>query len=45
VGPVADIDVLVTDSDTDTNDIKGLREAGVEVVVAEPQGTRKTRRK
>jgi DeoR/GlpR family transcriptional regulator of sugar metabolism len=42
VGPIADIDVLVTDSATDPNYIKGLREAGVEVVVAELQETRKT---
>jgi DeoR/GlpR family transcriptional regulator of sugar metabolism len=42
VGPIADIDMLVTDSATDPNYIKGLREAGVEVVVAEMQETRKT---
>jgi DeoR/GlpR family transcriptional regulator of sugar metabolism len=42
VGPVADIDVLVTDSGTDPGYVKGLREAGVEVVVAESQETRKT---
>ena len=41
VGPVADIDVLVTDSGTDPKYIKGLREAGVEVMVAEVQETRK----
>jgi DeoR/GlpR family transcriptional regulator of sugar metabolism len=41
VGPLADIDVLVTDSGTDPKYIKGLREAGVEVVVAELQETRK----
>src|SRR5271170_1576632 len=41
VGPVADIDVLVTDSGTDQKYIKGLREAGVEVVVAELQKGRK----
>jgi DeoR/GlpR family transcriptional regulator of sugar metabolism len=41
VGPVTDIDVLVTDSATDPKYIKGLREAGVEVVVAEIQETRK----
>jgi DeoR/GlpR family transcriptional regulator of sugar metabolism len=41
VGPVADIDVLVTDSGTDPKYLDGLREAGVEVVVA---GLRETRR-
>jgi DeoR/GlpR family transcriptional regulator of sugar metabolism len=45
VGPVTDIDVLVTDSGTDPKHIKGLREAGVEVVVAELQETRRGRRK
>jgi DeoR family fructose operon transcriptional repressor len=45
VGPVADIDVLVTDSGTDPKHIKGLREAGVEVVVAELQETRRGRHK
>ncbi|MGA8491907.1 MAG: hypothetical protein WB711_15880, partial [Terriglobales bacterium] len=41
VGPVADIDILVTDSGTDAKYIKGLREAGVEVIVAELQQLRK----
>jgi DeoR/GlpR family transcriptional regulator of sugar metabolism len=45
VGPVADIDLLVTDSGTDPKYIKGLREAGVEVVVAEVPETRKRRNK
>ena len=45
VGPIADIDVLVTDSGTDAKYIKGLREAGVEVVVAELQATPKSQRK
>jgi DeoR/GlpR family transcriptional regulator of sugar metabolism len=45
VGPVTDIDVLVTDSGTDAKYIEGLREAGVEVVVAEVQETRKRARK
>jgi DeoR/GlpR family transcriptional regulator of sugar metabolism len=41
VGPVSDIDVLVTDSATDPKYLKALREAGVEVIVAEIQQTRK----
>lgn len=41
VGPVADIDVLVTDSGTDPKYVKALREAGVEVVVADGQEARK----
>ncbi len=45
VGPVTDIDVLITDSGTDPKYIKGLREAGVEVIVAELQEPRKSRRK
>ena len=45
VGPVTDIDVLVTDSGTDAKYIKGLREAGVEVIVAELKETRKGRKK
>ena len=45
VGPVADIDVLVTDSGTKPEYIKGLREAGVEVIVAELQETRKKQHK
>jgi DeoR/GlpR family transcriptional regulator of sugar metabolism len=35
VGPVSDIHILVTDSGTDPKYIKGLREAGLEVLVAE----------
>jgi hypothetical protein len=35
----------VTDSGTDPKYIKGLREAGVEVIVAELQETRKPRTK
>jgi len=35
VGPVTDIDTLVTDSDTAPKYIKELREAGLQVVVAE----------
>jgi DeoR family fructose operon transcriptional repressor len=45
VGPVTDIDILVTDSGTDAKYIEGLREAGVEVVVAEVEETRKRARK
>jgi DeoR/GlpR family transcriptional regulator of sugar metabolism len=45
VGPVSDIDVLVTDSGTDSKYVKGLREAGLEVVVADVQETRKARHK
>jgi DeoR family transcriptional regulator, fructose operon transcriptional repressor len=41
VGPVTDIDVLVTDSGTDPKYVKALREAGVEVVVADGQDGRK----
>jgi hypothetical protein len=41
VGPVADIDILVTDSGTDLKYIKGMRKAGVEVIVAELQELRK----
>jgi DeoR/GlpR family transcriptional regulator of sugar metabolism len=41
VGPVTDIDVLVTDSGTQPKYIKGLREAGVEVEVAEIKESRK----
>jgi DeoR/GlpR family transcriptional regulator of sugar metabolism len=37
VGPVADIDILVTDSGTDARYIKSMRKAGVEVIVAELQ--------
>ena len=37
VGPVADITTLVTDDGTDPKYINDLREAGVEVVVAETQ--------
>jgi DeoR family fructose operon transcriptional repressor len=41
VGPVTDIDILVTDSGTDASYIKGLREMGVEVIVAGLQEARK----
>jgi len=35
VGPVTDIDVLITDSATDPGYVKALREAGLEVIIAE----------
>jgi DeoR/GlpR family transcriptional regulator of sugar metabolism len=35
VGPVSDLDVLVTDSATDPKHVKELRESGVEVIIAE----------
>lgn len=45
VGPVTDLTTLVTDSETRSDYIKQLREAGLEVIVAEgrttPQNTRK----
>jgi DeoR family transcriptional regulator, fructose operon transcriptional repressor len=37
VGPVTDIDILVTDLGTESHYVKDLREAGVQVVVAEPE--------
>jgi DeoR/GlpR family transcriptional regulator of sugar metabolism len=45
VGPVTDIDILVTDSGTDPKYLKALREAGVEVVVAGMQESRKINHK
>lgn len=36
VGPVTDIDILVTDAGTDAKFIEDLREAGLQVIVAEP---------
>jgi DeoR/GlpR family transcriptional regulator of sugar metabolism len=41
VGPVTDIDVLVTDSETQSKYTKALREAGLEVIVAEAPEARK----
>lgn len=35
VGPVTDIDILITDSGTDPNYIQELRDAGLQVIVAE----------
>ena len=45
VGPVTDIDILVTDSRTEAKYVKGLREAGVEVLVAGLQETSKVTHK
>ena len=43
VGPVTDIDILVTDSSTDPRFIKELREAGLQVLVADSgSGSAKT---
>jgi hypothetical protein len=35
VGPVTDIDILVTDSATDPQYLRPLREAGVELILAD----------
>lgn len=43
VGPVTDIDVLVTDSGTDPTYVKALREMGIDVVIAGVQETRRTK--
>lgn len=40
VGPVTDIDILVTDSSVDTKYIRLLREAGVEVILADVRASR-----
>lgn len=40
VGPVTDIDILVTDSSVDTKYIRLLREAGVEVILADVRPSR-----
>ncbi len=47
VGPVTDINILVTDSGTDPRHIKELRDAGLQVVVAEggPSATKATNQK
>jgi DeoR family fructose operon transcriptional repressor len=45
VGPVTDIDILVTDSGTEAKYVKGLRESGVEVVIAGNEVGRKNRQK
>jgi DeoR family fructose operon transcriptional repressor len=45
VGPVNDIDTLITDSGTDLKYINDLREAGVEVIVAETQPAKPAARK
>jgi len=38
VGPVTDFDILVTDSETDPKHLGALREAGLELIVAEVRG-------
>ena len=45
VGPVSDIDILVTDSGTDPKYVTALGEAGVEVLIAGAQETRKIKHK
>jgi hypothetical protein len=35
VGPTTDIDILVTDSGTDPQHLRPLREAGVELIIAD----------
>ena len=45
VGPVTDIDVLVTDSGTDPKYIKALREAGVDVLIAQLEQVGKSQHK
>jgi DeoR family fructose operon transcriptional repressor len=35
VGPVTDIDILITDSGTDPKYVQELRDAGLQVIVAE----------
>ena len=45
VGPINDIHALVTDSETDLKYINDLREAGLEVIVAETQPAQPARRK
>jgi len=37
VGPITDLNVLVTDSGTDPTYIKALRDSGLQVIVAEPE--------
>jgi DeoR/GlpR family transcriptional regulator of sugar metabolism len=45
VGPVNDIHTLITDSGTDSKYINDLREAGLEVIVAEVQPAQSSARK
>jgi DeoR/GlpR family transcriptional regulator of sugar metabolism len=42
VGPVTDIDILITDSGTDSEYIEQLRETGLQVIVAEAARTKTT---
>ena len=42
VGPVTDIDILITDSGTDSEYIEQLRETGLQVIVAEDARTKAT---
>jgi DeoR/GlpR family transcriptional regulator of sugar metabolism len=45
VGPVSDIDILVTDSGIDPKYVRGLNEAGVQVLIAGAPETRKIKYK
>jgi hypothetical protein len=36
VGPITDLNVLVTDSGTDPSYIRALRDSGLQVIIAEP---------
>jgi DeoR family transcriptional regulator, fructose operon transcriptional repressor len=45
VGPVTDINILVTDGAAPEHDIRGLREAGVELLIAEPSAEASLRRR
>jgi len=44
VGPVTDINILVTDASTDPRHLKELRDCGVQILVAEPDGVPRKRR-
>jgi DeoR family transcriptional regulator, fructose operon transcriptional repressor len=39
VGPITDLNILVTDSRTDPSHIKALRDCGLQVIVAEPESS------
>jgi DeoR family transcriptional regulator, fructose operon transcriptional repressor len=43
VGPASDINILVTDAETDSAYLKSLRDSGVQVVVGEPAAVLKAR--
>jgi DeoR/GlpR family transcriptional regulator of sugar metabolism len=45
VGPISDIDILVTDSATDSKYVELIREAGIDVVIGELQEGRRTHHK